>query len=176
MFASKSANAEAAKLQQQGCKRVREWLDKMLPEDERDEEDGGKAPPGKETNVIVNQLACKEAGCPDVECVLTLLRAKPRPKLMFKIYKAAIDLTKEEVAAAMQAALTEEQKEATAHNEHGHDEHGHDEHSHGHGEHDHAHTDAGHDCEHCGHDHGHAESSGGGDAEKGHSHEHEHHD
>ena len=45
----------------------------------------------------MNQLACKEVGCPDVEVVMTLLRKKPREKLMFKVYKAAADMTNDEV-------------------------------------------------------------------------------
>ena len=74
------------KAQQEGVRRVKDWLIGLLPADEKEEDDGGTAEDGKETSVIVNQLACKEAGCPDVEVVITLLRAKPRPKLMFKIY------------------------------------------------------------------------------------------
>lgn len=142
----------AALVQQQGVKRVRGWLEDALPDNEKDEEDGGSAPSGEETNVIVNQLACKEPGCPDVECVLTLIRAKPRPKLMFKIYKAAAELSQDEVNAALQKALTEESgahdhdhaEAADGHaghaadcdccDEHGHDEHGHDEAEHGHDE------------------------------------------
>ena len=70
----------AEQKQREGVQRVIGWLEDMLPDEERDEEDGGSAPPGKETSVICNQLACKEEGCPDVEVVMTLLRAKPRPK------------------------------------------------------------------------------------------------
>ena len=177
MFAKKDVDAEKA--QQHGVKQVREWLESLLPEDERDEEEGGKAPSGKETSVIVNQLACKEVGCPDVEVVMTLLRAKPRSKLMFKLYKAAADLTKDEVAAAMNEALAEERAVAAgeraglftqrsnepavapAAEAHEHAE------SHGHG---HADTALVDDCA-CGHDHAdnpHAEG-------KEHEHEHDGH-
>lgn len=69
---------------------------------------GGKAVDGKETNVIVNQLACKEDECPDVELVITLLRPKPRPKLMFKIYLAAVDLSREELERELLSALAVE--------------------------------------------------------------------
>jgi hypothetical protein len=65
----KTADAEEQKKKSAGVKRVREWLEELLPIEERDEDDGGQAPPGKETSVIVNQLACIEAGCPDVETV-----------------------------------------------------------------------------------------------------------
>ena len=154
-------NVAAEKAQQEGVKRVKEWLEGLLPPDEREEEDGGTAPDGKETSVIVNQLACKEVGCPDVEVVITLLRAKPRPKLMFKIYKASQELTEEEIKAELNKALAEERGESVSHGhehdegakkEHGHDEHGHDEH-------------AGGGCCHddCGHDHGHADHDAGHD-------------
>ena len=91
MFGSKDANAEKAKLQQQGCKRVREWLEGMLPEDEKDEDDGGKAPPGKETSIIVNQLACKEVGCPDVEVTMQWLDRRPALSLRL-CWSHALDL------------------------------------------------------------------------------------
>ena len=110
--------------------------------------------------MIVNQLACKEAGCPDVEVVMTLLRAKPRPKLIFKVYKAAADMSVEDVESALSKALTEEQaaqnKDAHSH------EHGHDEAAAGH---------HGGDCcehDHCGGDHDHK----GGDAERQAEHDH----
>ena len=102
------ADAAADKKKTEGVKRVIGWLEELLPDNERDEDIGGSAPCGKETSVIVNQLACKEVGCPDVEVVMTLLRPKPRPKLMFKIYKAACDLSKEEVEEAMVKAVAEE--------------------------------------------------------------------
>ena len=157
MIAAKNTADDQAKAQ--GVKRVREMLEGFLPAEERDEDDGGSAPFGKETSVIVNQLACMEAGCPDVEVVCTLLRAKPRPKLMFKIYKAAKDLSSEEVEAAMKKAIAEEA--GGGEHEHGHAEPVaakgsgcHDdccEHEHGHGEH-------GHEEKHGGeHEHGHAE-------------------
>ena len=91
MFGTKDANAEKAKLQQQGCKRVREWLEGMLPEDEKDEDDGGKAPPGKETSIIVNQLACKEVGCPDVEVTMQWLDRRPALSLRL-CWSHALDL------------------------------------------------------------------------------------
>ena len=116
MIAAKNTAEDQAKAQ--GVKRVREMLEGFLPDNERDEDDGGSAPFGKETSVIVNQLACMEAGCPDVEVVCTLLRAKPRPKLMFKIYKAAKDLSSEEVEAAMKKAIAEEA--GGGEHEHGH--------------------------------------------------------
>ena len=163
MIAKKDVAAE--KRQAQGVKRVREMLEAMLPDDEKEEEDGGTAAPGKETSVIVNQLACKEAGCPDVEVVMTLLRAKPKEKLMFKVYKAAADLSEDEVSSALKKAMAEEQGVAEAH-DHGHAEHGVE---HGHGE-DHGHGD---DCD-CGHDHGHGHE-GHANAEsmpKAHAHDH----
>lgn len=107
MFAGKDVKADQARLE--GLKRVKGWLVELLPADEREEEDGGTAPDGEETTVIANQLECKEEGCPDVEVVMTLLRCKPRPKLVFKVFKAAAELTKDEVGAAMQKALEEEQ-------------------------------------------------------------------
>jgi hypothetical protein len=102
---------------------------------------------------------------------MTLLRAKPRPKLMFKIYKAAFDLTKDEIGEAMRQAVAKEVAEAQklrANEEHGHD-HGHDEHSHGHDE-------CADDC--CGHDHsdrsgaahGHDEAKGAHVSEHAHAH------
>ena len=157
MIAAKNTADDQAKAQ--GVKRVREMLEGFLPDNERDEDDGGSAPFGKETSVIVNQLACMEAGCPDVEVVCTLLRAKPRPKLMFKIYKAAKDLSSEEVEAAMKKAVAEEAGE----HEHGHAE---PVAAKGSGCHD--------DC--CGHDHGHEEhgheEKHGGEHEHGHAEKH----
>ena len=145
-------DAAAERTQSEGVRRVKGWLEDLLPDDEKDEDDGGKAPAGQETSVIVNQLACKEVGCPDVEVVMTLLRAKPRPKLMFKVYKAAADLTNDEVQAALQKALAEEQhKEHEEHKSHAHD---HDD------SHDHGHADGCDDCGGCGQDHGHADDDG----------------
>ena len=110
MFGAKSASASADKVKADGVKKVDAWLQEMLPEEERAAwQPGGKAPDGQETSTIVNQLACQEEGCPDVEVVITLLRPKPRPRLMFKIYKAAADLTREEVEAAVKAALAKEE-------------------------------------------------------------------
>ena len=77
----KAADADAQKAKSQGVKRVREWLEELLPIEERDEDDGGEAPPGKETSVIVNQLACMEAGCPDVETVGQLSRSSLHGRL-----------------------------------------------------------------------------------------------
>ena len=103
----------AEKAKKEGVARVSGWLEQGLPDEERANWlPGGKAEDGKETSIIVNQLACMEEGCPDVELVCTLLRPKPAPKLMFKIYKAAKDLTEEEVAAAVKQAKEEEAKGA----------------------------------------------------------------
>lgn len=182
MIAQKDVAAEQAKAA--GVTRVREMLEEMLPPEEREEEDGGTAAPGKDTSVIVNQLACMEAGCPDVEVVITLLRAKPRPKLMFKLYKAAADLAKSEVEAALQTALAEEQGKEKEHaHEHGHaDDHGHaDGHAggdccaHGHDDgHDHGHKEQSQATEKQ-HDHGHADGHAGGDCcAHGHDDKHDH--
>ena len=168
MITQRNVAAEQAKAA--GVKRVREMLEGLLPSEEREEEDGGTAAPGKDTSVIVNQLACAEAGCPDVEVVMTLLRAKPRPKLMFKLYKTAADLTSDEVESALRAALAEEQGKEHAH------EHG-DGHDHGHAD-GHAGGHAGGDC--CGHEHGddhehgHADGREGGHTDCGTSHKHGH--
>jgi hypothetical protein len=157
----------AEKAQAKGARRVREWCEELLPDDEKEEDDGGTAAPGKESTVIVNQLQCKEPGCPDVEVVITLLRARPRAKLMFKIFKAVAELSREEVELAMQTAMDEESGKAKP-QAHDHDEekHGHAEQEHGHAEHGHA-EGGGVDCG-CGHDH--AEH---GHAEHGHA-EHDH--
>ena len=139
---------------------------------------------------MVNQLECKEPGCPPVECVIALLR---KPKLMFKvrppnpqapatarsllsrrsrpvhacvppqIFKAMADVTEEEAVGALKKALADE-KSGT---EHGHHEHGHcSEHAHG-SEHDH--KDGHGDC--C--EHGHDDGEG---HEHGHGHEHKEHE
>ena len=79
--------------------------EERLPDEEKDEDDGGKLL-GKETSVIVNQLACKEAGCPDVEVVMTLLQ-RSRGQAIFKVYKAAAD-ERRDVESALSKALTEE--------------------------------------------------------------------
>lgn len=141
------------KAQQEGVRRVKDWLIGLLPADEKEEDDGGTAEDGKETSVIVNQLACKEAGCPDVEVVITLLRAKPRPKLMFKIYKAASELTSDEVGAAMQKATADEQEELAAATKVAHD-HDHDaqDHGHAHGIGDDCGCGESHETEHVGHE------------------------
>ena len=110
MFGAKGTNASADKVKADGVKKVDAWLQELLPEDERATwHAGGKAPDGQETSTIVNQLACQEEDCPDVEVVITLLRPKPRPRLMFKIYKAAAELSREEVEAALKAAIAKEE-------------------------------------------------------------------
>lgn len=122
LFAPKDKAADQAKYK--AVTQVREWLEEMLPEEERSEHLGGKAASGNETNVIVNQLACKEEGCPDVELVIRLIYPKPRLKLSFKIYKAAIDMSREELEAAVQQAKAKEESEAAvngAESEHGGD-------------------------------------------------------
>ena len=53
-------NAGADKAKQEGVKRVKEWLEKLLPAEEREEIDGGTAADGKETTVIVNQVCAFE--------------------------------------------------------------------------------------------------------------------
>ena len=149
----RARNAGADKAKEEGVRRVRDMLLGLLPDDEKEEADGGTAEEGSETSIIVNQLACKEPGCPDVEVVITLLRAKPRPKLMFKIYKAAADLKLDEVESALRKALVDEQAELTA------AEKKQEEHDHEHSEakdHGHAHGD---DCCDCGHEHGHESHS-----------------
>ena len=100
MFAPKDKAASKAK--SAAISQVCRWLEEMLPDEERlDTLPGGKAEDGAETSIICNQLACREDDCPDVELVITLIRQKPRPKLMFKIYKAAVDLTKGELRTAL---------------------------------------------------------------------------
>ena len=153
----KAKDVDAEKAQREGVRRVSDWLEGLLPDDEKEEDDGGSAESGKETSVIVNQLACKEAGCPDVEVVITLLRAKPRPKLMFKIYKAAANLTSDEVESAMKKALADEQ---------GKDESN---------DHSHADTGIGDDCDCC-EDHGPDQGRHEGESnkqQKKHEHDHE---
>ena len=99
-------NPAVEKAKKEAVSNLKEATLQMLPPEERwDEIPGGKAPEGQETNVIINQLACMEEGCPDVELVITLVRPKPRPKLMFKIYKAAVDLSPEELEVALQQAM-----------------------------------------------------------------------
>ena len=160
----RAQNADAAKIQRDGVKRVQEFCLSMLPDNEREEDDGGTAEDNMETSVIVNQLACKEAGCPDVEVVITLLRAKKtgRAKLMFKIYKAAAEITRDEVEHAMRAAQKTEQEELSASKE------AHDAHAHGHNEEDHGHAHG----DDCGCEHGHDE--GNADEHKKPKHEHDH--
>ena len=202
LIKKQDASGTAEKEKSAGIHRVRDWLEAKLPDEEKDEDLGGTAPPGKETTVIVNQLECKEPGCPPVEIVMTLLRAKPAPKLMFKIFKAAAEATQEEVEAALQTALAGEKagngeashehahQEKTAKTEHGHEhdgdccghDHGHDEekdHAHGHG-HGHAHEEKHHGHDHDSHEHGHehdGECCGhdhGHDEKKDHAHGHGH--
>ena len=106
-FAPKDNAADKAK--SKAVAKVCSWLEQLLPDEQRaDWLPGGKAPDGQETSVIVNQLACSEDGCPDVELVISLLRPKPQPKLMFKIYKAAVDLSHEELEAALVKATAEQ--------------------------------------------------------------------
>ena len=40
--------------------------------------------------------ACKEDDCPDIETAITLMRPKPREKLLFKIYKPAAEMIRED--------------------------------------------------------------------------------
>ena len=157
------------KAKSDGIRRVRDWLEENLPAEEKDEDLGGTAPLGKETSVIVNQLECKEPGCPPVELVMTLLRPKPAPKLMFKIFKAAADATQEEVLAAVAEALAKEKGGDDAHgHEHGHSEEKKHKTEHGHDEHDHDHDEHGNCCEHGHDEHGH-----GHDEKEHHNHGHD---
>ena len=179
-------DSAAEKKKRDGVKRVVEWLEDLLPEEEKDEEFGGKAPAGKETNVICNQLECKEPGCPPVELVMTLLRAKPKQKLMFKIFKAASEVTREEVrcvdqtqegscsaptaASAVYTQVDAAMKRAIAEEAGGHD-HGHADGKHADGccGHDHDEKEKAHEHGHGAEkaDHGHKHSGGccGGDEE-----------
>ena len=56
--------------------------------------------------------ACKEDDCPDIETAITLMRPKPRAKLLFKIYKPAAEMIREDVESALQKAVAEEQEGA----------------------------------------------------------------
>ena len=58
--------------------------------------------------------ACQEEGCPDVELVITLRRPRPQPKLMFKIYKAAADLTHEQLEKGLKLAKAWEESKPAA--------------------------------------------------------------
>ena len=51
-------------------RRVADWVEQALPEEERDS-----------THVMVNQVECREDGCPPIECVIALLR---KPKIIFR--------------------------------------------------------------------------------------------
>eukprot|EP00036_Acanthoecidae_sp_10tr_P010165 CAMPEP_0182929856 /NCGR_PEP_ID=MMETSP0105_2-20130417/22963_1 /TAXON_ID=81532 ORGANISM="Acanthoeca-like sp., Strain 10tr" /NCGR_SAMPLE_ID=MMETSP0105_2 /ASSEMBLY_ACC=CAM_ASM_000205 /LENGTH=153 /DNA_ID=CAMNT_0025068053 /DNA_START=24 /DNA_END=485 /DNA_ORIENTATION=+ len=110
--AAAAAEAEAARLKAQveATPKVREWVEQMLPEDERRADlPGGKAPEGKETDVMVIQLACQEDDCPDVETAITLLRKAPKPKMTFKVYKPAAEMSRDDVEVALLKAVGKEQ-------------------------------------------------------------------
>ena len=73
--------------------------------------------------------ACKEDDCPDIETAITLMRPKPREKLLFKIYKPAAEMIREDVESALQKAVAEEQEGAAGGSAGGccdDDEHDHD--------------------------------------------------
>jgi hypothetical protein len=138
-FQQSSAADEAEAAKREATPKVCGWVEQMLPEEERSVDLGGKAPSGKATNVMVTQLACKEDDCPDIETAITLMRPKPREKLLFKIYKPAAEMTREEVEEALQKSVAEELLGTSdaAGGDAGHagdccdaDEHGHDEHEH----------------------------------------------
>ena len=76
---------EAATAKSAACARLRTVVEDHLPKQYQDED----------TAVSINELRCAEEGCPPVETVVTVLR-KPAPA-MFKIYKAAVDVTEAEV-------------------------------------------------------------------------------
>ena len=144
-------------------------LEQMLSEDERHEGlQGGKAPTGQETNVSIRQLACQEEGCPDVETVI-LLSSKIRPKLMFKIYKAAADISDEELQERLEAERATAAQEATKDAD-GHGDGHTDAHGDGHGD---AHGD-GHGGSHEGEGHKHDGGCCGGErgGEHGDGHKH----
>ena len=52
-------------------RRVADWVEQALPEEQRDA-----------THVMVNQVECREAGCPPVEGVIALLR---KPKIVVRV-------------------------------------------------------------------------------------------
>ena len=52
-------------------RRVADWVEQALPEEERNT-----------THVMVNQVECREEGCPPMECVIALLR---KPKIIFRV-------------------------------------------------------------------------------------------
>ena len=70
-FHKASANQHVDQAKKDGIRRVADWVEEALPEEEQDE-----------THVMVNQIECAEEGCPPVECVIALLR---KPKLLFKV-------------------------------------------------------------------------------------------
>ena len=56
-FQQSGAAAEAEAAKREATPRVREWVEQMLPEEERSVDlPGGKAPAGQATNVMVTQL------------------------------------------------------------------------------------------------------------------------
>lgn len=71
-----------------------DWV-RALPEDDFDDGLHG-------LSVSVNEIQCKEAGCPPVETVCTLLRAGAKPR-MAKVLKAVRDVTAADVEGLVAA-------------------------------------------------------------------------
>lgn len=72
-------------------KAITQWIEDALPEEL------------EETVVMVNELQCFEPGCAPLETVVSLLAEK---SIVFKLFKAAADVTPADALEALQKALS----------------------------------------------------------------------
>lgn len=59
--------------------------------------------PAEDDSIVVNELSCTEPGCHPVETVVAWLRPGKEPRLI-KIFKRAVDVTDDDLLAALTAA------------------------------------------------------------------------
>mmetsp|Transcript_18226 Transcript_18226/g.46994 ORF Transcript_18226/g.46994 Transcript_18226/m.46994 type:complete len:101 (-) Transcript_18226:181-483(-) len=72
--------------------RVRDKVEEMLP------------PAMEDVAVMVNQIECKEPGCPPIETVVSLLE-EGAPKI-FKVFKPVSEVTDEDLKKGLQELLS----------------------------------------------------------------------
>jgi len=60
-----------------------------------------------EVTVLVTELRCQEAGCPDLETVVAVLGAPGRPR-QFKVFKPVAEVTQADVQQGLTTGFTPE--------------------------------------------------------------------
>jgi len=69
------------------ARRVKEWVRSV-------------APPSAEAHIMVTQVACPDADCPDVETIIAIMEPGA-PARRYKIFKSIAQVTQEDVLATI---------------------------------------------------------------------------